>query len=173
MPRSRTDRILLGLLAVSAVAFVWVIRDSFAQRVVKEGDKAPHFRVTTDQGKTVTPTDFGGRVLVLNFWATWCPPCIAETPSLSQFAATSEKDGVVVLAVSVDKNQQAYEAFLQQAKPAFQTVRDSAADIPTDFGTFKWPETYVIDRDGRVRRKYIANRDWMDPAIINEIKSYL
>jgi len=81
--------------------------------------------------------------------------------------------GVVVLAVSVDKNEQAYKRFLQQVRPAFLTTRDPDADIPAEFGSFKWPETYVIDQSGRVRQKYVSNRNWTDPAIMNEIRSYL
>jgi cytochrome c biogenesis protein CcmG, thiol:disulfide interchange protein DsbE len=171
MPKSRTERVLLGVMAVLVVAFVFVIKDLFVQRVVEAGDKAPNFRVTTENGKTITRDDFGGKLLVLNFWATWCPPCVEETPSLSEFARQAEKEGVVVLAVSVDKSEQAYRRFLQQVRPGFLTARDPEAEIPARFGSFKWPETYVIDRAGRVRQKYISNRNWTDPAIMNEIRS--
>ena len=171
MPKNKTDRILLGVMAVLVVAFIFVIKDLFVQRVVEAGEKAPNFRVTTENGRTITRDDFGGKVLVLNFWATWCPPCVEETPSLSEFARTAAKDGVVVLAVSVDKSEPAYKQFLQQMKPAFLTARDPEAEIPARFGSFKWPETYVIDTSGRVRHKYISNRNWMDPAIMTEIRS--
>jgi hypothetical protein len=90
MPKSRTERVLLGVMAVLVVAFVFVIKDLFVQRVVEAGDKAPNFRVTTENGKTITRDDFGGKLLVLNFWATWCPPCVEETPSLSEFARQAE-----------------------------------------------------------------------------------
>jgi peroxiredoxin len=171
MPKNKTDRILLAVMAVLVVAFIFVIKDLFVQRVVEAGDKAPDFRVTTENGRTITRDDFGGKVLVLNFWATWCPPCVEETPSLSQFARSVEKDGIVVLAVSIDKSEQAYKQFLRQMQPGFLTSRDPEAEIPARFGTFKWPETYIIDRDGRVRQKYISNRNWMDPAIMSEIRS--
>jgi cytochrome c biogenesis protein CcmG, thiol:disulfide interchange protein DsbE len=173
MPKNRTERVLLGVMAVLIVAFIFVIRDLFVQRIVEAGDKAPNFRVTTETGKTISRDDFGGKVLVLNFWATWCPPCVEETPSLSEFARRAEKEGIVVLAVSIDKSEQAYRRFLQQVRPGFLTARDPEAEIPARFGTFKWPETYVIDRDGRVRQKYISNRNWTDPAIMNEIRSVM
>ena len=85
----------------------------------------------------------------------------------------AEKDGIVVVAVSVDKSEAAYKRFLQQVQPGFMTVRDPEADVPARFGTFKWPETYVIDQSGRVRQKYISNRNWMDPAVMSEIRSFL
>ncbi len=152
---------------------MWVIKDSFEERMVNVGDKAPNFSITTEKGRTVSVSDFGGKVLVLNFWATWCPPCIQEIPSLHQFAATMKDKGVVVLAVSVDKNEKAYKTFLARARPAFETARDPDANISSDYGTFKWPETYVIDKNGKVVQKLIANQDWMDPQLVNGIKALL
>ena len=64
---------------------------------------------------------------MLNFWATWCPPCVQETPSLSQFAAAYANKGVVVLGVSVDKDEKAYNAFLQKFNPNFLTAREFEA----------------------------------------------
>src|ERR671927_110420 len=107
MGKSLTDRILLGLMAVAVIAFVFTVKDLFVQRVVEAGDTAPDFTVTTDQGRMVKRSDFGGKLLVLNFWATWCPPCVEETPALSQFAADYANKGVVVLGVSVDKDAKA------------------------------------------------------------------
>lgn len=173
MQKSQADRTLRILLAVSFIAFVWVIKDSFEERIVNVGDKAPNFSITTEKGRTVSVSDFGGKVLVLNFWATWCPPCIQEIPSLDQFAATMKDKGVVVLAVSVDKNEKAYNTFLARARPAFETARDPDANISSDYGTFKWPETYVIDKNGKVVQKLIANQDWMDPQLVNGIKALL
>lgn len=135
MPKSTADRILRILLALSFVAFVRVIKDSFRDRVVNVGDKAPNFSSKTDKGRTVSVSDFGGKVQVLNFWATWCPPCIGEIPSLDRFAATMKDSGVVVLAVSVDKNEKAYRSFVQRNRPAFETARDPDANISSDYGT--------------------------------------
>lgn len=160
-------------MGLALAGFIFAIKDSFVQRVVEQGDRAPGFEFTTENGRKISASDFGGKLLVLNFWATWCPPCVEETPSLSQFAKTAEKDGIVVVAVSIDKNESAYRRFIQQVQPGFMTTRDPEAEIPARFGTFKWPETYIIDRDGRVRQKYISNRNWMDPAILTEIRSYL
>jgi peroxiredoxin len=173
MPKSKADRILLSLLAVLFVAFGWTIHDTFEQRIVDVGDKAPDFAVTTESGRKITHTDFGGKLLVLNFWATWCPPCIEEMPSLNAFAGQMRDDGVVVLGVSIDTNEQAYKRFVQSNRLAFQVARDPGADIPAEYGTFRWPETYVIDRSGKVVRKYIGPKNWMDPQIVKEVRSAL
>lgn len=173
MKGSRLDRVLLAALAVLFVSFLYTIRYSFEQRVINKGDTAPSFSVTTDSGKKISRSDFGGKVLVLNFWATWCPPCIQEMPSLNRFAQEMAPSGVVVLGVSVDKNEQTYKRFLQQAGLAFETSRDPEADISADYGTFMWPETYIIDAKGKVVEKYIGDRDWTDPKIISSIKALL
>jgi peroxiredoxin len=173
MPKSKADRVLLGALAALFVGFVFLIGDLFEQRIIGVGDKAPDFAVTTNTGKRITPSDFGGKLLVLNFWATWCPPCIEEMPSLNEFAQELAPQGVVVLGVSVDKNESAYQRFLQQARPAFQMARDANADIPSEYGSFKWPETYIIGTDGKVRQKHIGPKNWMSPQIVNEVKALL
>ena len=95
---------------------------------MQAGDSAPSFSITADNGQTFSPTSFGGKLLVLNFWATWCPPCVSETPSLSEFQRQLTDSGVVVLAVSVDKSEKAYRDFLAKMKPAFVTARDPDAE---------------------------------------------
>ena len=154
-------------------AFAWVIHDQFEQRVVDVGDTAPNFSVTTETGRRISRSEFGGKLLVLNFWATWCPPCVEEMPSLSSFAREMSKEGVVVLGVSIDRDQSAYKQFLQRSRVAFETVRDEQANIPTDYGTFKWPETYIIDQKGRVVQKLIGPKDWTDPQLVNSIRALL
>jgi peroxiredoxin len=94
-------------------------------------------------------------------------------PSLSQFAQELTPAGVVVLGVSVDKNEAAYRRFVEQQQLPFHVARDPEAEIPAEYGTFKWPETYIIDRDGKVVQKHIGPRNWMDAAIVKEVKALL
>ncbi|HUS06647.1 MAG TPA: TlpA disulfide reductase family protein [Bryobacteraceae bacterium] len=173
MAKSAADRTLRILMAVLFIVFGFVIKDAFTEHVVQAGDSAPDFSIRTDDGKTITKSSFGGRLLVLNFWATWCPPCIEEMPSLDAFARQMQTAGVVVLGVSVDKSDEAYKRFLKRARPAFLTARDPEANISSDYGTYKWPETYIIDRTGKVIQKHIGPKDWTDPNIVNEIKALL
>jgi peroxiredoxin len=173
MRGSSTDRLLLALMAVLFGTFLYTIRNSFEQRIIEAGDSAPSFAITTDSGKRITRADFGGKLLVLNFWATWCPPCIEEMPSLNEFAQQVSKDGVVVLGVSIDQNEQTYKRFLQQNRLAFQTARDPEADIAANYGTFKWPETYIINTEGKVVEKHIGPKSWTDPAMVASIRRHL
>ncbi len=169
----KTERVLLGLITVCLGLLTWYVVSAFHENVVVAGDAAPSFTVTTDSGRTITPSNFGGKLLVLHFWATWCPPCVTEVPSLNQFQKQFASDGVVVLGVSVDQNPKAYQDFIKKYGIAFQTARDPEAKISADYGTFQYPETYIINREGRVVEKIISNADWTDPERINVIKALL
>ncbi len=171
--KQRSDLVLTGLIVVLAVALVYVVAGTLEPVVVNAGDKAPDFRVTTESGKTITRDNFGGKLLVLNFWASWCPPCIDETPSLEQFARTFGPQGVVVLGISNDRNEGQYRRFLQRFHVDFETARDPDNNISASYGTFQLPETYLIDRNGRVVEKVISNQNWMDPDFVARIKAML
>lgn len=171
MQSAKTDRILRSAVVLLVVAFVYVIYSAIHETVVEAGDAAPEFSIMTDAGKNVSLPNFGGKVLVLNFWASWCPPCVSETPSLSAFAQQYANKGVVVLAISVDRDEKAYRRFLTRFKPAFLTARDS--EIHEDYGTFMYPETYIIDSRGKVVKKIAAEADWTDPSLTRYIDSLL
>ena len=171
MQSVKTDSILRAAIGVLVVALVFVIYAGIHQRVVVAGDSAPEFSLTADNGRTVALPNFGGKVLVLNFWASWCQPCIQETPSLSQFAQAYASKGVVVMGVSVDKDEKAYKAFLQRFNPAFLTARD--LKVHEDYGTFMYPETYIIDSKGHVVKKFEEAVDWMRPDVTQWMDSLL
>jgi peroxiredoxin len=171
MQNAKTDRLLRAGIVLLSVVLVFFIYSGIHERVVAAGDSAPEFTIKADNGRTVTLPNFGGKLLVLNFWATWCPPCVQETPSLSQFAATYANKGVVVLGVSVDRDEKAYRAFLQKFSPAFLTARETK--LHEDYGTFMYPETYIIDSNGKVLQKLAEPADWMDPKMTQLIDRLL
>ncbi len=175
MHRVKTiDWVLRGALAALSMAFVAVVAKGVYDppiHVVVAGEQAPQFTIPTDNGRTVSVPNFGGKLLLLNFWATWCPPCIQETPSLSQLAADYANRGLVVLGVSVDASEPAYRAFLRKYKPAFLTARD--AQVHRDYGTFMYPENYLIDASGKVVQKIAEGADWSSPNIRQYIDSLL
>jgi peroxiredoxin len=171
--KSGTDRILVGAVAVLAIALVWVVYGTLEPPVVNAGDKAPGFTIVTDRGRKVTPADFGGKLLVLNFWATWCAPCVEEVPSLNAFQRQLAAQGVVVLGVSVDINDKQYKQFLNSFHITFDTFRDPDATIASRYGTFEFPETYIIDSSGRVVEKIISNQNWTDPEFVARIQKML
>ena len=166
------NNLLRSLLAVVTAAFVGVIVFSLRDTSAKEGGAAPRFAITTDQGRRITPEQFGGKVLVLNFWASWCPPCVQEIPSLDQFQKRFAKDGVVVVAVSIDKNPDKYRAFLHRIPVSFETARDPSANVSSEYGTYQIPETYII-KDGRVLRKFANGEDWTSDDIVQYVHGIL
>ncbi len=167
-----TNNLLRAALAVLSAVFIAVIFLSLRDTSAKEGGQAPDFAITTDQGRRVTPTSFGGKVLVLNFWATWCPPCVEEIPSLNEFQNRLASSGVVVVAVSIDKNPQKYRAFLDRIHVSFETARDPGADISNEYGTFRYPESYII-KDGRIMRKFPNAEDWLSDEMMQYVRSLL
>lgn len=162
----------IGLVAVLA-AFLAVVAGTLQEKVVQTGDAAPKFTVKTDQGREISPSDFGGKVLVLNFWASWCQPCVEETPSLNDFARKYASQGVVVVGVSVDRNEKLYRNFIRRNGVAFQTARDPDSNISASYGTYKVPETYIIDKSGKVVQKVIGPQNWSDPAYLNYFQTLM
>jgi cytochrome c biogenesis protein CcmG, thiol:disulfide interchange protein DsbE len=160
------------LLVVLVASFVGVIGYSLRDTSAKEGGPAPDFSIKADSGDPVTPVSFGGKVLVLNFWATWCPPCIQEIPSLDRFQKQFAGSGVKVVAVSIDKNAQKYKNFLDHVHVSFATARDPDADLSSRYGTYQIPETYII-KDGRIMRKYPEGENWLNEDITNYVRSLL
>jgi len=130
------------------------------------GTVAPDFTVK-DSDRMVTLGQFKGQVVVLNFWATWCPPCIEEMPSLVRMQQHMQAKGVTVLAVSVDADESSYKRFLRDHGVNLLTVRDPDQKSNSLYGTSKFPETYIIDRNGVMRRKFIGAVDWTEPEIID------
>jgi peroxiredoxin len=133
------------------------------------GRAAPDFTVQ-DADRKVTLHDFRGKIVVLNFWATWCPPCVEEMPSLVKMQAEL-KNRVVVLAVSVDDDERSYRSFLRKNNVDLLTVRDPQQKSNELYGTFKFPETYIIDRNGVVQRKFIGPVDWTRPDVIKYLNT--
>jgi thiol-disulfide isomerase/thioredoxin len=132
------------------------------------GSDAPRFTITDSQ-RTVTLSQFEGKPVVLNFWATWCPPCIQEMPSLVQLQKQLG-DKVTVLAVSEDDDDNAYKQFLRDHNVDLLTVRDTGQKTNALYGTFKFPETFVIDRNGKIVRKFIGAQEWTSPEIVDYLK---
>jgi len=128
------------------------------------GSPAPEFTVQDSEHK-VALRDLRGKVVVLNFWASWCPPCVEETPSLIAMQEKM-KDRVTIFAVSIDQDENAYRRFVADHKINFLTVRDPEQKSNSLYGTYGYPETYVIDASGVVRRKFVGPVDWMKPEII-------
>ena len=152
-------------LLAAAVLTACLLGCYSGSRPPRVGSAAKDFSLQ-DSDRTVTLNQFHGQVLVLNFWATWCPLCMEELPSLITMQDKLRARGVVVLGVSIDVDADAYHHFLKQRGVNFLTVRDPEQKIAGLYGTSGWPETYVIDRQGVLRRKFIGAVDWSSPDVV-------
>jgi cytochrome c biogenesis protein CcmG/thiol:disulfide interchange protein DsbE len=173
MKNSSIDRTLQVGILVLTVGLMALLYTTIHEKLVNVGDSAPDFTITAENGKPVSLSNFGGKVLVLNFWATWCPPCVEEMPSLSKFAADFKGKGVVVLGVSVDKDSNAYKNFIRSLDPAFLTANDPEQKINLEYGTVQYPETYIIDSHGKVLNKIISSANWTDDKMVSYVQSLL
>jgi thiol-disulfide isomerase/thioredoxin len=157
----KTIRAAVLLLVLATLPLTACDRDNRPARI---GSPAPEFTLS-DGAQTVDLSHLRGRTVVLNLWATWCVPCVEELPSL--IALQHRQPQLIVLAISQDDDSAAYRQFLLDNHVDLLTLRDPTARVPHLYGTVKIPETYIIDRDGVLRRKFVNAQDWTSPQILD------
>jgi peroxiredoxin len=137
------------------------------------GNPVPDFILPDLEGKSHRLADLRGRVVVLNFWATWCPPCIDEMPSLQRLHRAFADRGIAVVAVSVDERFSDVSAFARKFQLTFTVLHDEGKKVSRKYQTFKYPETYILDREGRLKTKVVGPRDWAAPTVIRDMVELL
>ena len=138
-------------------------------RPAQVGEHAPAI-VIHDGAQTISLKQYRGKVVVLNFWASWCPPCLEEFPSLIDLQR--RMPNIVVLAVSFDTDANAYHQYLiDNHITGIATVLDLSQKSNHAFDTTRPPETYIIDAHGVIRRKFIGAQDWTNPEILNYLRN--
>lgn len=136
------------------------------------GQTAPDFRLPDLAGRIHgLPKD--GSVVLLNFWATWCPPCRKELPSMAALHRRLAGEGLKIIAVSVDRDASSLTGFVRENRLPFMVLHDADSKVSHQYGVFRYPETFLIDRQGRIRRHVIGALDWMSPGIFRQIKGML
>ena len=133
---------------------------------VNTGKPAPDFTIA-DGSTSIHLASYRGKVVLLNFWASWCAPCVQELPALLDLH--HERPDLVILGVSIDEDADAYSRFIARRHVDFITVRDPGQTAAKLYHTEGWPETYIIDRQGFIRRRIVGDPDWSSP----EIRAYL
>jgi peroxiredoxin len=166
-----------GLAAFLAIIVVFALPSYRHGEASIAGKRAEDFALRLD-GKPMHLSDLHGKVVVLNFWGTWCPPCIEETPALNRLQEYIASRNAVVLGVAADEDQAIYQKFLIDHGVTFPTYRDPATKdnhsaIALTYGTVMVPETYIIDRQGKIARKIIGMQEWDSPEMLAYFDSIL
>lgn len=171
------------MVAWGAVALAGGILVLFAMPSYRQGEASIAGKTAEDfpltvAGKSERLSDLHGKVVVLNFFGTWCQPCVEETPGLNRLQRYIAPRNGVVLGVSADEDQAKYEEFLKQQGVIFTTYRDpsttgSLSQIAKSYGTSVYPETYIIDRRGKIARKFIGFQQWDSPEMLAYFDSIL
>lgn len=171
------------LIGWAAVAFSLGIVVLFAMPSYRQGEASiagsqeKDFKLDLG-GKPARLSDLRGKVVVLNFWGSWCGPCVQEAPSLERLNQYIKSRNAMVLGVAADDDEAAFRAFIQKHGLTFPNYRDPAtidtrSPIAASYGTFMVPETYIIDRRGRIARKIVGPQEWDSPQMLAYFDSLL
>jgi len=164
-------RWLLVLAVLSGVAaVVWSALPQKAA-VVTPGSGVSGFSLPDLQGEMQRLPQ--GDVVLLNFWATWCPPCRQEIPSMAALHDRYATEGLNIVAVSVDHRLEDLTRFVGEYNMPFQVLHDAESVVSKQFGVFRFPETFLIDRQGKVRYHLIGAIDWMSADVVKTIEGML
>jgi cytochrome c biogenesis protein CcmG, thiol:disulfide interchange protein DsbE len=159
---------------IAVVCAVGLAAFASASPVPRVGDPAPALVAPTADGPPIDLAALRGRVVILNLWASWCPPCRAELPMLSQFQTTHRDDGVVVVALSADRHRDRGDALAAIKGLRFTTAFMDGAKPNGYANPDALPFTYVIDRDGVIRAVFTPGRGALDaPALAAAIEPLL
>jgi cytochrome c biogenesis protein CcmG, thiol:disulfide interchange protein DsbE len=157
----------IGLIAAAMILVAFAIPSYRQGEPSLAGRRAKDFPIQIPGATHLS--DLKGKVVILNFWASWCPPCLEETQSLNKLQEAIAPKGGVVLGISVDEDNAAYKKFLVDNHVIFPTYDDLSKKSATDYGTSMFPETYFIDRDGLLARKVVGPQDWQSPEMMQSI----
>ncbi len=151
---------VVGLALLFSFGFSGCDRGQHPEKV---NSLAPNFSIS-DGTQSADLSKLRGKIVLVNFWATWCAPCIDELPTLMELQRRMPQ--VTVVAISRDEDPAAYKRFLTKYHVDLLTVRDPSLKVQDLYGTSQIPETYVIDRQGMLRRKFVSAQNWTSPEIM-------
>jgi thiol-disulfide isomerase/thioredoxin len=135
------------------------------------GALAPEVRVKNLQGESVLLSQYRGKVVMLNFWATWCPPCRAEMPSMERLFQRMQGEEFVILAVNTEaQGAQIVPAFLKSYPHSFPVLLDAEGKAQNAYGVYRFPETFIINKDGMILNHILGGREWDDPSTVDYFK---
>jgi len=156
-----------GIWAVMLLALLVASGCTKREEPAIEGKLAPDFTLNDLSGRPVQLSSLKGKVVLVNFWATWCPPCREEVPSLVKMNQAMQGKPFQLLAVSIDeKGKEAVAAFFAKSGTALPALLDTDGAVSRRYGTTGVPETFVIDTKGVIMKKVVGGLDWSAPEVL-------
>lgn len=134
---------------------------------------APDFTLPSLDGTETSLSSFRGKVVLLNFWATWCPPCRAEMPSMETLYRTLAPDGFEIVAVDMQESEDVVRNYITENGHTFPVLLDRTGATGRTYAVRGIPTSYLIGRDGMVLGMTVGGRDWMDPSVLEAVRSLL
>jgi peroxiredoxin len=142
--------------------------------VPKKEIAAPDFTIKTLKGKEVSLSDYRGKVVLLNLWATWCPPCRSEMPSMQELYDTFSREDFTILAVAAPdsprESRDKIEQFISEGEYTFPILLDSSQSVYSTYGSGSVPTSWIVDPQGNLAARLVGARDWTEESIVNAIE---
>jgi len=161
--------LLFGIFTVVGSAIWFSLPEAPAS--VRQGDYLTEFTLPDVNG--VMQSIPKGKVLLLNFWATWCPPCRREIPSMARLHDKYASQGLKIIAISVDQRRDDLINFMKEYRMPFEVLHDADRAVSRQYGVFRYPESFLVSRDGKVVRHMIGAVNWMSEPITRTIDNML
>ena len=166
------------LKRLNSICFLWVLMlsltPSWAGQSMKEfEDKkpAPEFTLKDMDGETHKLSDYRGKTLIINFWATWCPPCRAELPSMNRAWEKVKDDNIVMLAINVGEDEDTIFSFLGDNPIDFTVLLDASGEMIKTWPVRGLPTTFVLDSEGRLVYQAIGGREWDSDSLLEKVRA--
>ena len=182
--RSAVPSLLLGA-AVVVVAIVLVLRSDVGPPPIVRGAKAPDFTLpllgdgtegaagVSGRGAPLALDSLAGRVVLVNFWATWCEPCEREMPAMERLYQALSREGFELVAVAIDEQEPPIRAFQDRYQLSFPIVLDLDQAVYGAYQTMGVPESLLLDRGGRIVERYVGPRDWDAPEYVQRVRDLI
>ncbi len=164
-------RSLLGLVLLALTQLVAAQQPGKGLTPMAGQPMAPDFRLEDLDGRIHRLSDYRGRVVIVNFWATWCPPCRAEMPSMQRAWEQLEKEGILLLGIDVGEDEDRVFQFTADYPVEFPLLLDRDSKVIDQWPVLGLPTTFVVDPDGRIAYRAIGGREWDDPELLARVRA--
>ena len=172
--RVRCVALLLLMFFASAPLYAMGDRDGAGNAPLRAGDPAPDFTLRDLSGQSVSLAALRGKVVFLNFWATWCPPCRAEMPDMVRLNEVFASSDFRMLAINVESDgAPTIPPFPAQSPVNFTILLDADGDVQTRYNVFRFPESFLIDKQGRIVEHFIGGHDWSSRPVLEKVNALI